>query len=186
VFQSDVGGQLDLWTMRPDGSGAAKLTNDKGRRHLCRVVAERQEGRLDSVRVRAREIWTMSADGTGQRQVTHNSYSDDDAVWSPDSSQLAFRSVRNGNRDIYVINADGTNERRLTTDPGADFVPDWAPDGSRIAFTSDRGATAIYTMLPDGSDVRQLTPDYLNAGAARHSAGRHAADLLRRLLQHVR
>jgi WD40-like Beta Propeller Repeat len=29
VFESDRGGRLDLWTMRSDGSGASKLTNDK-------------------------------------------------------------------------------------------------------------------------------------------------------------
>ena len=29
VFDSDRGGQLDIWTMRPDGSDLRKLTDDK-------------------------------------------------------------------------------------------------------------------------------------------------------------
>ena len=29
VFTSDRGGQLDIYTMRPDGSGQVRLTNDK-------------------------------------------------------------------------------------------------------------------------------------------------------------
>ena len=29
VFDSDRGNQVDLWTMRSDGTGLARLTNDK-------------------------------------------------------------------------------------------------------------------------------------------------------------
>jgi Tol biopolymer transport system component len=172
VFDSDRGGQLDLWTMRPDGSGAAKLTDDKvddafpewspsGKR-----IAWTRGGFGTSA-----ELWVMNADGTGRRQIAFNAFSDIDPVWSPDSSQLAFRSIRDGNRDIYVIGADGTGERRLTTDPAIDYAPDWSPDGTRIAFTSERsGASAVYTMSAvDGSDVRKLTPDSLNAGIPRYS-----------------
>jgi TolB protein len=90
-----------------------------------------------------------------------------------------FQSDRSGhvdlNRDIFVIDAGGTGECRLTGDPAADFGPDWAPDGGRITFTSDRGgAPAVYAMNPDGRDVRQLAPDRLNGGIARHSPdGKH-------------
>jgi Tol biopolymer transport system component len=172
VFESDRGGHLDLWTMRSDGSGATKLTNDKtddlfpewspNGKHIAWGHGESAS---------AYEIWVMNADGSGRRQITFNTFDDLDPVWSPDSTQLAFRSIRNGNRDIFVINADGNGERRLTTEPGVDFAPDWSPDGTRITFTSDRsGAFAVYTMSAvDGSDVRKLTPDSLNAGISRYS-----------------
>jgi Tol biopolymer transport system component len=172
VFESDRGGQLDLWTMRPDGSDAAKLTNDK-------VEDAFPEWSPNGKRIAwtrggfgtSGELWVMNADGTGRRQITFNAFSDIDPVWSPDSSQLAFRSIRGGNRDIYVIGADGTGERRLTSDPAIDYAPDWSPDGARIAFTSERsGASAVYTMSAiDGSDVRKLTPDSLQAAIPRYS-----------------
>jgi Tol biopolymer transport system component len=172
VFESDRGGQLDLWTMPPDGSDAAKLTNDK-------VEDAFPEWSPSGKRIAwtrggfgtSGELWVMNADGTSRRQITFNAFSDIDPVWSPDSSQLAFRSIRDGNRDIYVIGADGTGERRLTTDPAIDYAPDWSPDGARIAFTSERsGASAVYTMSAvDGSDVRKLTPDSLQAGIPRYS-----------------
>jgi TolB protein len=171
AFDSDRGGQLDLWTMRSDGSGARKLTDDK----VADIFPEWSPSGKKIAWARgdagSEEIWVMNADGTGRRQITFNAFSDIDPVWSPDSSQLAFRSTRDGNRDIYVINVDGTGERRLTTAPGLDFAPDWSPDGTRITFTSDRsGASAVYTMSAvDGSDVRQLTPDSLNAGISRYS-----------------
>jgi Tol biopolymer transport system component len=173
VFDSDRGGQVDLWTMRTDGTGLAQLTNDKVPDELAEWSPNRKQiawtrGGEESP---TGEIWVMNADGTGRRQVTSNALSDNAVSWSPDGRQLAYRSIHDGNYDIYVIGVDGTNERRLTTDPGRDFVPDWSPDGTRITFTRIRGGvSAIYTMSStDGSDVRQLTDDSLGAGLSVYS-----------------
>jgi Tol biopolymer transport system component len=56
------------------------------------------------------------------------------------------------NAQIYVIDADGTDLQQIT-DEGENRWPTWSPDGSRIAFVRDGG---LYTMAPDGSDVREL------------------------------
>jgi Tol biopolymer transport system component len=173
VFDSDRGGHLDLWTMRPDGTGLQKLTDDKTDDAFPQWSPNGKKiawtrGGFGA----AGEIWVMNADGTGRRQVTVNAFSDLDPVWSPDSSQLAFRSLRDGNYDIYAIRPDGTGERRLTTGPARDYAPDWSPDGTRIAFTSETvdGVSAVWSMSAvDGSDQRQLTPDSLNAGIPRYS-----------------
>ncbi len=70
--------------------------------------------------------------------------------------------------DLYEVNIDGTGLRQLTHDLDTeDTEPCYLPDG-RIAFTSSRGgrlvqcgdwalACGIYSMNPDGSDVRQIT-----------------------------
>jgi Tol biopolymer transport system component len=172
IFQSDRGGHVDLWTIRSDGSGLARLTDDKADDVFPewspngRKIAWTRGGLGP-----AGEIWVMNADGTGRRQVTHNGFSDFDVAWSPDSNQLTYRSSRGGLPDVFVINTDGTGERQLTSDPARDIAPDWSPDGSRIAFTSDRsGAEAIYTMsAADGSDLQKLTADSLFAAIARYS-----------------
>jgi TolB protein len=173
VFDSDRGNQVDLWTMRTDGTGLARLTNDKELDELAEWSPSRKQiawtrGGENSP---TGEIWVMNADGTGRRQVTSNTFSDNAVAWSPDGRQLAYRSVRDDNADIYVINVDGTNERQLTTDLAFDLLPDWSPDGTRIAFTSNRsGFSAIYSIsAADGSDVRQLTDDALNAGLSVYS-----------------
>ena len=173
VFDSDRGGQVDLWTMRSDGSGLARLTNDRELDELAEWSPNRKQiawtrGGEESP---TGEIWVMNADGTGRRQVTSNTFSDNAVAWSPDGRQLAYRSTRDDNRDIFVIGVDGTNERRLTTDLAVDSVPDWSPDGTRITFTSNRGGvSAVYTMSAvDGIDVRQLTDDSLGAGLSVYS-----------------
>ncbi|HEY0083569.1 MAG TPA: tetratricopeptide repeat protein, partial [Pyrinomonadaceae bacterium] len=64
-----------------------------------------------------------------------------------------FYAKRSGNRA-----AAAANPLRLTTEIAHDWHPDYSPDGSRIAFASNRdGATEIYVMRADGSDVRRLT-----------------------------
>ena len=169
VFQSDRGGQTDLWTMRPDGSDQVRLTNDKIEDVFptwspdAKKIAWTRGGALDP----DAELWIMNADGTGQRQITHNSFADGVASFSPDGTRLVFRSLRNGNIDIYVINVDGTGEQRLTDDPSPDRIPEWSPDGTKILFGSDRsGVCAIYTMNADGTGVQKLTPDSMRAGVA--------------------
>jgi WD40-like Beta Propeller Repeat len=66
-----------------------------------------------------------------------------------------------------IADADGRNERPLVPH-GYDNFPKWQPHGDRILFTSDRdGRFELYTMRPDGSDVKRLT----NAeGSSAHSS----------------
>jgi Tol biopolymer transport system component/tRNA A-37 threonylcarbamoyl transferase component Bud32 len=80
------------------------------------------------------------------------------AALSPDGTQWAF-AERTEQEDLYVMNADGTGQVRLTDDPHRDREVAWSPDGSRIAFYSDRdGAYHVWTIRPDGSDLRRVTP----------------------------
>ena len=64
----------------------------------------------------------------------------------------------------------GGAPQRLTTDDSFDNFPSWSPDGSRIAFLSSRSggedAGRLFTMAPDGTDIRELTPEL--AGVIQH------------------
>jgi len=57
--------------------------------------------------------------------------------------------------DLAVVDvADGTS-RRLTTRDTSDNFPAWSPDGTRIAYLF--GTWRLHSVMPDGSDVRDLT-----------------------------
>lgn len=169
VFESDRGGQSDIWIMEADGSNQRNLTNDKGDDLFPswsrdgKKIAWSRGGRAPSG-----EIWIMNLDGSGKTQVTSNGFADYNATWSPDNSEIIFQSPRVGGRsDLFAIRVDGTGERQLTNNPASDIGPDWSPDGSRVLFGSNRtGHYAIYTMNPDGSDVRKLTEDFREAAIA--------------------
>jgi Tol biopolymer transport system component len=68
-------------------------------------------------------------------------------------------SGRNHSQQIYMMNANGTDVTMITHQ-GANGDPFWSPSGSRISFGSNRqggGRLNIFTMSPEGTDVRQLT-----------------------------
>ena len=66
---------------------------------------------------------------------------------------------------LVVMRVDGSERRMLTDDSHKDRLPTWSPDGSRIGFFSDRsGRYEIWTILPDGRELRQLTRTGPNSG----------------------
>lgn len=116
-------------------------------------------------------IYVVNADGSNLRRVTDRTPSGSALTWSPDGKEIAFGSQycdpgRNcGDAydgmaadedleyDIAIVNVDGSNLRRLSH-ADEDIWPAWSPDGTVIAFMKGYG---IYTMKPDGSEVRKLS-----------------------------
>ena len=97
-------------------------------------------------------------------------------VWSPTSEIVAYMTHEQTNTNNPVISKDGgsidplasTNihlvnivtgeERRLLNEESTGNIdPTWSPDGAQIAFISSRsGATAIWLVNTDGSNLREL------------------------------
>ncbi len=90
------------------------------------------------------------------------------ALWSPDDARLAcegFGLTDPSLNGIYTVrSSDGGDLRRVTFDPGGDDCPgDYSPSGNRIVFTRANETTyALYTVRPDGSGLRQISPPGLN------------------------
>jgi Tol biopolymer transport system component len=57
---------------------------------------------------------------------------------------------------LRILTLKDRSVRVLTSEP--DNLPGWSPDGSRIVFTRKQGENFdIYTIRPDGTDLRRLT-----------------------------
>ena len=102
--------------------------------------------------------------------------------WSPDGKQIVF--WRGGNKDmggpiapvldaVFIVDADGRNLRQVTPTTIDAANARWSPDSSRIVFTSMDGQRQdIYTIRPDGTDLRRLTTDGISGWASWTPDGR--------------
>ena len=172
----------DIYSMNPDGTDARNLTNSfvpcasdseypSWSPNGSRIAFTRRLGDRASTPP-SQDLFTMNADGSGLVRVTDGEY-DFDVAWSPDGKRIVYtqwpdiylgvESVYGGladpNGGIYVINASGTGEHEIHSDARTNGMS-WSPDGTRIVFANTPLGAAgcdIYSMNPDGSDVRQLT-----------------------------
>ena len=114
------------------------------------------------------QIYVSKADGTDIRQLTDLDFPAHGPCWSPDMRHIVFAGEPAGHSEIFVMNADGSGVTQLTHTGGDDSHPHWSADGSRIMFNSSRTTTEsaadwskqwheLFSMKPDGSDVRQHT-----------------------------
>jgi Tol biopolymer transport system component len=102
------------------------------------------------------DIAVMRADGSGVQLLTDGSANYGLPSWSPDGRRLVYRAAAGDAGGLRIVDIETHAVSVLTT--GHENFPGWSPKGDRIGFTSDRdGDYDIYTIKPDGTDVRRLT-----------------------------
>jgi Tol biopolymer transport system component len=157
-----------VWTVRRDGSGLRRITDDAD---SCCVAWIRRSGPLGRVlppmpsgaaphlsgtvlfdRQNGLDLLSLRTGRVTRLRVTSNQYFDEPS-WSPGGREIAFSRP---DSQLYVVSRDG-NLRELTnlSWPGEAKQPAWSPNGQDIAFvTSD---DAIDVIQPDGTaPIRQL------------------------------
>jgi TolB protein len=168
---------VNLWTIRPDGTGLAELPLGVGAFNGDPAYSpDGTQLSFDWDRgfpSKEHGIFVANADGSGARRLTTAPRTveahDTESQWSPDGTRIAFTRVRKiGRAAIFVIGADGRGLRRLTPWKLDAASPDWSPDSKTILFNShfDAGpgqSANLFSMRPDGSGRRPLT---------RHHGGR--------------
>ncbi|MGH9941177.1 MAG: Calx-beta domain-containing protein [Pyrinomonadaceae bacterium] len=153
AFASDRDGNYEIYTVNPDGTSPARLTNHQAEDYDPAWSPDGARIAFVSDRDGSSEIYVMNADGGGQQtRLTNNQAGDFDPAWSPDGTKIAFTSDRDGNEEIYVMSATGGGQTNLTGNGADDNFPAWSPDGTKLAFTSDRDADfEIYVMAASGA-----------------------------------
>jgi Tol biopolymer transport system component len=177
VGGADGGSRIE--SILPGGTGRHVVFPDGGPVHYTRIDFSPDGTRIafDNFLEGKYGIETADPDGADVVRLT-DGVNDSWASWSPDGTKIVFSSTRYDPTiegclpgfpheyrcpsDIYVMDADGSNVTRLTDDPAGEFMPRWSPDGRRIAFVREgdlRAGTyeAVYTMRPEGDDVRQIS-----------------------------
>ena len=166
---SKDGSDTEIYASDWNGRNARRLTVAKGV-DISPVWNPRtgREIAFVSDRSGSQQIYIMDAEGTNVRRLISEGGDAENPAWSPDGQRIAFAWQNAGSSfDIYIHDLASGHNTQLTQNQGRNERPTWAPDGRHLAFASTRtGTSQIFSMLADGTKVRQLTKDGKNEGPA--------------------
>jgi Tol biopolymer transport system component len=109
-----------------------------------------------SGRERGAQVAMIRPDGSGFRQLTSAGNNNAFPSPSPDGKRFVFRTMGEDGRGLRIQNTEDGAVTTLTS--GYDTFPVWSPRGDLIAFVrQEQGDFDIYSIRPDGTDLRQLT-----------------------------
>ena len=164
LYASSVSGYMQIYIADPDGSNPRRLTNTRAIEAEPKVNPKTG---LDIVFVSGRgglqQIYRMNMDGADVERLTNGEGEASNPAWHPEGRHIAFAWTRGyapGNWNLFVMDVASKETVQLTFGQGRNENPSWAPDGRHLAFCSNRtGSYQIFTMLADGTGVRQLTTE---------------------------
>jgi TolB protein len=202
VFAAETGDTQSLWTARADGSGAKELfhcgdgclgtdypawsPDGRSIAFTYLVAPESPAGPPSQSAIRVIDLRSQKI-----RTVVRSSFPRlvDLARWSPDGQRLVIERDRfssDGSETgcrIEIVRVRDGHSRPITPYSRFGFHPDWSAKGDLITFdTYDLlafddhapGPSNLFTIRPDGSDLRQLT--HFQAGGDRVSAATFTPD----------
>jgi TolB protein len=108
-------------------------------------------------------IYVMDADGSDAHAITKPETRVREPAFSPDGKKIAFIHVT-GNFQLATIDADGKDltDINLPDEVAGPLAPSYSPNGKRILFGGrvgtgkEVGQQFIYTVDPDGTDLKQV------------------------------
>lgn len=178
-FASDRSGNMNFWRVPIDEKTGAQLgepelvpTPSKYCRHLTfsrdgktlAYIRYESQSNLQAIEFDPKQLKTVGEISW----ITRGDKEIGNPGLSPDGELFVVRQPNRTQEDLAVFDRNGQNWRNLMNDKFHDRMPRWSPDGKLIAFHSDRnGKYQIWTINPDGSNLRQLTfTDKTGANAA--------------------
>jgi Tol biopolymer transport system component len=164
AFTSVRDGDMEIYTMRGDGSDVKRLTHspgpDGGPFFSWDGTRIAYRGRPLSAgdeyhdylallkehlwRPTKLELYVMDRDGRHTRQLTTLGAASFAPSWHPDGRRLIFASnvkdPQQRNFDIFLIGLDGGGLEQVTFNETFDGFPMFSPDGRHLVFASNRNA----------------------------------------------
>jgi len=159
AFSASQAENTDIWPSPIEGGIMRRLTESRGIDISASWSPDGKRLAFVSDRAGSPQIYTMAMDGADVRRITFQGNYNQEPAWSPKGDLIAF-SGRDEHRvfDLYTVNVQTGKVTRLTQNEGTNEKPSWAPNGRMLVFSSTRtGKKQLWTILPDGSNARQLT-----------------------------
>ncbi|MBM3783277.1 MAG: translocation protein TolB [Acidobacteria bacterium] len=167
AFSSSASGFSQIYLANADGSNLRRVTQTRAV-EVEPKVNPKTGGEVVFVSGRggSPQVYKMNIEGADVQRLTTGEGQATNPSWNPQGTHIAFAWTRGydpGNFNIFVMDVATGNYVQLTSGAGRNENPSWAPDGKHIVFASDRGGRMqIWSMLADGSQLRQLTSSGIN------------------------
>ncbi len=168
IYTSMASGDLDTWSMKPDGSGKKRLTmlpgydggaffSRDGKNIIWRANHPNQHDAMQKykdllkdnmVAPMKMELFISDAEGKNEKQLTNFGCASFAPTFTPDGKKILFASNKHncdGRRfELFMINADGTGLEQVTDFGGFTSFPEFSPDGKKLVISTDYKATSRY------------------------------------------
>ncbi len=168
IYTSLESGDLDLWTMKPNGTDKKQLTNSRGydggavfSRDGNQVVWRANHPQTPETMARYNELlkehltapmkmelFVSGPDGKNRKQITNNNCANFAPTFTPDGKRIVFSSNMHkcDGRDfeLYIVNTDGSGLQQITNFNGFTSFPEFSPDGKKLVFSSSLNTKSRY------------------------------------------
>jgi TolB protein len=168
IYTSMASGDLDLWTMKLDGSGKKQITHSLGydggpvfSRDGKQIVwrgnhpstPEQTQKYKDLLAANLTtpmkmELFVSDADGKKIKQITNFGCASFAPSFTPDGKKIIFSSNKlkcdSREFELFLINTDGTGLEQITNFGGFTSFPEFSPDGKQLVFASSLNGTGRY------------------------------------------
>ena len=168
LFTSLASGDLDLWTMRADGSRKKQITRTIGydggavfsrdgtkivwRSHYPKTaddMAKYKSLLAENLTAPMKmELMVADADGSNARAITNFGCASFAPAFTPDGRKIIFSSNKHDcdsrHFELYMVNVDGSGLEQVTNSGGFTAFPEFSPDGQTLVFCSDKDAKERY------------------------------------------
>src|ERR1700677_774799 len=162
LYSSTASGWAQIYAANIDGSNLRRISSTRALEVEPKVNPKTgADMAFVSGRSGPQQIYRMNMDGTDVQRLSNGEGEASNPAWHPNGQVLAFawtRGFATGNFNIFLMDVATRKFHQLTYGAGRNENPTWAPDGRRMGFSSTRsGSEQIWTMLADGTQLKQLT-----------------------------
>ena len=157
AFESDRGGNLEIWICGSNGQNCTQLTQLGA--SATGIPAWSPDGKQIAFYSNASgtsQIYVMPADGGVPRRLTSEPAGAMAPRWSRNGVWIYFSSKKAGSSQIWKVRSTGGESSQVTH--GAGFVCSESPDGKWLYFAEENSIASLWKIPVNGSQEEQVLP----------------------------